>query len=462
MLDLAIINGTLVTAAGVTPGSIGLQGGKITVVAGPGVPLEAERVIDAAGKHIFPGVIDPHVHMKAPGMTFAESCERETRSLIAGGVTTGLVFVEAPNESYLPVLAERTANADQFSYCDLGFHPIIMGMDHVREVPRLAQQYGATSFKMYFAANSRELYPGTIAVDDGTLFEAFGTIAALGAPARAMVHAENWEIASVLQEKLVAEGRNDPAAWTDSKPNPLEEECIRRAAYYAHQQDCPLYVVHVSTAEGSRDIGAMRGQGQAITGETCPHYLMIHKNHKHATLAKYNPAIKGEADNAALWDALASGALECVGSDHIPIRWKDKSAGGFDDIWKARGGVPGSATILPLLLSEGINGGKLTLQQVAAVTSANAARIFGLADRKGNIAPGYDADLVVVDLNKELTFDPALLQVDYSLFTGETFRGWPVMTILGGEVVMEDGEITGKPGAGSYLRRAPFAAPVPA
>ena len=154
----------------------------------------------------------------------------------------------------------------------------------------------------------------------------------------------------------------------------------------------------------------------------------------------------------ALWSALADGSLECMGSDHIAIRWADKSRFGFDDIWEAQGGAPGSATILPLLLSEGVNGGRLTLPQVAAVTSANAARIFGIPG-KGRIAPGADADLVLVDLEREVELEPEMLQVDFSLFAGDRFRGWPVATVLRGEVVMEEGEILGAPGAGRYLRR---------
>src|SRR5262245_53115806 len=178
MLDLAIVNGTIVTPAGVKPGSVGVQNGKIAVVAAPDVQLEAARVIDAGGKHILPGVIDPHVHLR--NNPWSDSCERETRSLISGGVTTALVFVEAPNGSYFPVVEERSAMVGKSSYCDVGFHPIIMSLDHVREVPELADKWGCTSYKMYFAADSRQVYPGTITVNDGILWEAFKQIAALG------------------------------------------------------------------------------------------------------------------------------------------------------------------------------------------------------------------------------------------------------------------------------------------
>lgn len=451
--DLAIVGGTLVSPGGTKQSSVGILDGKIAAVVDPGIPLDASSTIDASGKHIFPGVIDPHVHMKALNQTFGETLQRETRSLITGGVTTALIFIEAPNASYEPVLAERVAAIPQSGYTDVGFHPIIMGLDHVREFPTLARKWGVSSAKMYFAANGRELYPGTIAVDDGTLWSAMGMLAALGSPAIAMVHAENWEIASAITQELQAAGRKDPAAWTESKPNPLEEECMKRAAYFAEQQNCPLYVVHISTAQGPQVIIDARARSVQMYGETCPHYLMIHAHHEKAAMAKYNPAIKWEDDNAALWEALASGKLQCVGSDHIPVRWPDKSKGGFDDIWTARGGVPGSATIFPLMLSEGVNKGRLSLEQVAAVTSANAARIFGLSDRKGTIAAGFDADLVIADLNKRVTVRPELLQLDFTLFDGQEFTGWPETTVLGGVPVVVNGEVTGKPGQGKYLRR---------
>ncbi len=458
--ELAIVGGTVVTPAGEWRGEIAVADGRIAALVAPGTPLHAERTLDATGRHVLPGVIDPHVHMPT-GDTFAAICERETRSLITGGVTTAMVFVASPHDPYGPVLAQQIAEVPRVAHCDIAFSPIIESLDHVRELPELAREHGATSYKMYFAAAGRELYPGTVAIDDGVLYEALGQIAALGDPAIAMVHAENWEIAQVLGERLRAEGRTDPAAWSESRPNALEEECMRRAAYYAGLQGCPLYVVHMSTAEGPQVVREARAKGVRMHGETCPHYLEIHAEHEKATLAKYNPAIKWRADNDALWRALADGGVTCMGSDHIPIRWEQKSAAGFDNIWDARGGVPGSATILPLLLARGVNEGRLTLPQVAAVTSGNAARLFGL-EGKGRIALGADADLVVVDLEREVEFRAELLQVDYSLFEGERFRGWPVATVLGGRVVMEDGQVTGSPGDGRYLRRELQAAGQPA
>ncbi|MCY4639324.1 MAG: amidohydrolase family protein [Chloroflexi bacterium] len=449
--ELAIVGGTVVTAQGEWRGEIAVTGGRIAALAEPGTPLDSERTLDAGGRHVLPGVIDPHVHMPSGG-DFAPICERETSSFIRGGVTSAMVFVAAPDEPYGPVLARQIAAVGSTAYCHVAFSPIIESMEHVRELPRLAREHGATSYKMYFAAGGRELYPATVAVDDGVLYEALGQIAALGDPAIAMVHAENWEIAAVLAERLRAEGRRDPAAWSESRPNALEEECMRRAAYYAERQRCPLYVVHMSTAEGPQVVREARSRGVRVDGETCPHYLEIHAQHERAALAKYNPAIKWRADNEALWRALGDGGVSCMGSDHIPIRWEQKSAGGFDDIWETRGGVPGSATILPLLLARGVNEGRLTLPQVAAVTSGNAARLFGLSG-KGRIEPGADADLVVVDLDREVDFRAELLGVDYSLFEGERFRGWPVATVLAGRVVMEEGEIAGSPGDGRYLRR---------
>ncbi len=449
--DLAIIGGTVVTPAREWLGEIAVTDGRVAALLTPGTTLDAKRTLDATGCHVLPGVIDPHVHMPS-GDAFPAICTRETRSQIAGGVTTAMVFVTSPHEPHEPILAHQIAEVPRVAHCNIAFSPIVASLEHVRELPQLAREHGATSYKMYFAAAGRELYPGTVAVDDGVLYETLGQIAALGDPAIAMVHAENWEIAQVLGERLRNEGRIDPAAWSESRPNPLEEECMHRAAYYAGLQGCPLYVVHMSTAEGPQVVREARAKGVRMYGETCPHYLEIHAEHPNATLAKYNPAIKWGTDNDALWRALADGGVTCMGSDHIPIRWEEKSISGFDNIWDARGGVPGSATILPLLLSRGVNEGRLTMPQVVAVTSGNAANLFGL-EGKGRIAIGADADLVIVDLDREVEFRAELLQIDFSLFEGESFRGWPVATVLGGHVVMEDGQIMGSPGDGHYLRR---------
>lgn len=453
MLDLAIVNGSIVTTAGVYRGTVGVSDGKIASLTAPDLEVEAKKTIDAAGKHVLPGVIDPHVHFRLVGRTFDDLCERETRSMIAGGVTTGLVFTEAPGRSYGLVLRERVAAIEDRSYCDLAIHVMIQGIDHVDEIPAIAADHGVTSFKHYFAAMGRELYPETIAVDDGVLWASFEAIGRLGPKATAMVHAEDWEVASMLTARLQAQGRKDPRAWTESKPTFVEEEAIRRAVFFAGRAGCRLFVVHVSSNAGVGIIAEARSRGQQVFAETCPHYLTINLDHPKAILARYNPSVKFPEDNAGLWRSLASGDVDCLGSDHIPIRWEDKKAPGFDDIWTARGGIPGSATILPLLLSEGVNKGRLTLPQVAEVTSAGPARIFGIDDRKGSIALGMDADLVIVDMERELEFHPELLQVDYSIFTGEQFKGWPVATVLRGEVVVNDGEILGKPGDGRYLRR---------
>jgi dihydropyrimidinase len=192
-------------------------------------------------------------------------------------------------------------------------------------------------------------------------------------------------------------------------------------------------------------------RGQTVIAETCPHYLAVHKDHPQAMLAKYNPAIKEEQDVAGLWDALRDGWVSTVGSDHIPVRLRDKDPAG-KDIWTVRGGSPGSGTILPVLLSEGVAKGRITLEKVAEVSSYNAARLFGLYPRKGLIVPGADADLVVVDVHKTMTMQPALLGLDIALTSGWEMTGWPVMTLVRGQVVAEDGQVVAMPGAGRYVR----------
>jgi dihydropyrimidinase len=428
---------------------VGVSNGKIVSV-GNDVPNSARRVIDAQGKHVLPGVIDPHVHMTSAGKTVEQSCQEETPSMVAGGVTSCLHFAQS-YDSYLPVFARDRAAVNRCSLVDVGFHAMLMEDVHLQELPRYAREFGVSSFKMFFAAGGAELYPGTRAVDDGFLFRAFREIAKLGRGVTAMAHCENWEIANTLAKELRAEGRTDAAAWTDSRPDFCEEEGMRRAVFLAGVNSCPLYIVHCSIAETAQIVAAAESEGLTVVAETCPHYLTVHRDHPLAIHAKYNPAVKEKHDLDALWAGLRSGWISTVGSDHIPVRRKDKDLAG-KDVWTARGGLPGSGTILPVLLSEGVNKQRITLERVAEVCSQNPAKVFGLYPRKGTIAPGADADLVLVDLEKTVTVTPEMLHLDFVLYEGWEMKGWPTLTMLRGQVVMEDGEITEEHGVGRYVR----------
>jgi dihydroorotase-like cyclic amidohydrolase len=453
--DILFRQAQIVSPWGVRPGDVAVRGGKISAITLPGEGPSAARTLDAAGKHLLPGVIDPHVHLTSAGKTLEQSCRDETPSMALGGVTTCLHFAQTTG-SYHPLFAEAPAVVRECSLIDVGLHAILMTEEHVAELPEYARRHAVRSFKMYMAAGGAELYPGTLSVDDGLVFRAMGVIREMGAPALAMVHAENWEIARALEAQLRAAGRHDAAAWTDARPALCEEETMQRAIYLARQQRCPLYIVHCSIGQAGQVVAEGRARGVPVIGETCPHYLTIHRDHERAILAKYNPAVKEAHDLEGLWAGLREGLISTVGSDHIPVRAKDKDLTG-KDIWTARGGAPGSGTILPVLLSEGVHRGRLSIEQVAAVTSYNAARTFGLYPRKGAIAVGADADLVLVDLERELTLRPEQLGLDFVLFDGWTFHGWPELTMVRGQIVVEDATLVGQPGSGRYVHEEPAA-----
>jgi dihydropyrimidinase len=368
-----------------------------------------------------------------------------------GGVTTCLSFLQT-YESYVSTLDQAIKDANDRALIDVGFHAILMLPQHLDELPECLSRFGCLSYKMYMSASGREIYPGTRTVDDGYLFRAFGSIASLGHGAIAQVHAENWEIAQVLAEDLKAKGRTDAAAWSESRPDLCEEDCVRRAIYLAGLQKCPLYIVHCSIGETPQLIAGARAKGHTVVAETCPHYLMLHKEHPLAMVAKYNPAIKEREDNQGLWEGLRDGWVSTVGSDHIPVRQAHKQPPP-KDVWSARGGLPGSGTILPVLLSEGVAKGRLTIEQVAAVSSYNTARAFGLP-RKGSIAPGYDGDVVVVDLNRRVKATSEMLGLDLAMIDGWDMTGWPETTIVRGQIVADQGRIVSSAGTGRYVRNA--------
>lgn len=453
MLDLLIRGGTVVTRAGCYPADLGVRDGRIAGLYEPGSGPEATEVQSATGLHVLPGVVDPHGHLRARGRSFAESCERMSRQMAAGGTTSFFDFTHTSG-SYLELLDDLRANIEARSIVDMGSNPIVMNRAHVSELPELARRHGIAAIKMFPAGSRRELYPDTFSADDGTLWLAMRAAAAQDPQLLVRVHAENWEIVWALEPELRAAGRTDAGTWTDARPHVCEEETLRRVAFLAGRAGCPAYAVHLTTAAAVEVIARSWADGTRLYGETCPHYLTIHRDHPRAMQARYQPSVKTAADCEALWAGLRRGWIHTVGSDHIPVSGEQKRSGG-PDIWSTVGGAPGSGTILPVLLHFGVAQGRLTLPDVARVSSYNAARLLRLHPRKGAIRVGADADLVLVDLRKQVVVDPALLQVDFSLFDGERFTGWPLQTFVRGRRVMADGQILVPPGGGRYLAAGP-------
>jgi dihydropyrimidinase len=466
--DTLVVNGRVVGPRhGPQPADLGIAGKRIAAVLDPYSrgSHTAARTIDAGGKVVLPGVIDPHTHFGlAAGLA---DWETESRSAAAGGVTTVLNFLMSGEPYDAEYRATREA-ADRSSHVDYGLHLCPSTPTHLAEMPRYMAEYGITSYKYFTSFRGTEgHYLGIQGTDDSFLYRYLRLVAQHDG-AMACIHTENIEVVWHLRQELQAAGRDDLAAWDESRPDWVEADCVHRGILFARQAGAPLYIVHMSAALCLDEVRSARRRwpGVRVYVETCPHFL-THTSESPLvphTLGKINPPLRHAADVEALWAGLADGTVDTVGSDHAARR-KAKKTG---TIWSSAAGFPGTGAILPVLLSEGYHRRGLPLERIVELTSSNPARLFGLAPRKGSLAVGADADLVIVDLDAERVCDGDTFQshADYSLYDGWTLKGWPVLTMLRGRVIMENGRVVTPPGSGRYLSRTvrprAAAAPVPA
>jgi dihydropyrimidinase len=444
-LDLLIRGGTVVRPNGAVVADIGIRNGRIAVIAEPGEDLIAARILDAQGLHILPGVIDGHAHIGLGGL---EEYDLDTGSAATGGVTTVLYYLIS-KDSYHPVVEEHLALAGQNAHIDYGYHLTLMTPEHMDEIGSLTEQWGIKSYKFFMHFRGNEgLYMGVTGTDDGLLYGMMEEIARHDGVLA--VHAENIEIAWLLRARLKAAGRVDLAAWNESRPPFVEAEAVQRAAIFAAQVGCPLYFVHITSEAGLNAVRFSRQRyGETpIYVETCPHYLTHTQDSEIGPVGKVNPPLRSDNDIAALWQGLADGTFDTVGSDHVGRRFAKKQG----NIWEASAGFPGLTTLLPVLLSEGYHKRGLSLSQIAYVSAYRPAEIFKLADRKGDIRVGLDADLALVDLQWERTPDPSWLGTwsDYSIYENWPLKGWPRYTLIRGRIVQEEGKVVAEPGYGRY------------
>ncbi len=447
-LDLLLVNGRLVIPeTGEVEAAVGIADGRIVAILGGAALPEAAETIDLGGKVVLPGVIDPHTHVKLgpPDGWFTE-----TRAGALGGVTTILDF-QLMSSSYVAAYKAIREEADSRACIDYGLHFCPCTEEHLGEVDRYVQELGVPSFKFFMSFRGNEgAYLGVAGTDDGYFYELCQRVAKH--PGTVLCpHTENIEIVNRLEPLVKQRGDESLQAWASTRPPITEAENVNRAAFFGRATGCSMYIVHMSSAFSLDEVRKARGNGATIYAETCPQYLTHTMDSPLGLLAKANPPLQTQKDVDALWEGIADGSIDTIGSDHVPRPQSSKEGG----IWKASKGGPNISMILPVLLSEGVHRRGLTLEQVARVSSYNPARLFNLYPRKGTIQVGSDADLTIVDLDleREVKAEKQQSYAGYTIYEGWRMRGWPVMTISRGRVIARDETFLGEPGMGRYLSR---------
>lgn len=459
-MSVLIKGGRIVTAADDYVGDIFIENGAVSLI-GESLDVNGDKVIDATGKYVIPGAIDPHTHIEmAFGGTI--TCDDFTSGTVAaafGGTTSLIDFcIQMPGQSFPEALETYHEKIERCKpVIDVGFHIAITDLDEGGTLEDLAKvpDEGVTSYKLFMA------YKGAVMVDDETLFKVMELAAETGC--LVMVHAENGDAIDVLVKRAVAEGKTEPKWHAVTRPPETEGEATNRAIQLARVAGCPLYVVHVSCKEAIDPIAQARLNDWDAWGETCTQYLFIDETaldqpNFEGGKYVYTPPPRPKENQGHLWHALATDMLSVVSTDHCPFNWDGQKTLGKDDFSKIPNGGPGIENRLHMLYHHGVRGGRFNLNRFVELTSTNVAKFFGLYPRKGTIAVGSDADIVVWDPDKKLTISAKTnhSNVDYNLFEGEKVQGAPGAVLVRGQVIVENDELVAEPGAGQFVKRARF------
>lgn len=482
-VDLTITGGTVVTPSGKRRAGVAIDSGRIVAVAADEHLPRARETFDATGLHLLPGLVDSEAH---PGCysPLKDDLASESRAAVTSGVTTWGIhapstrmgdpnfveFVQPENVvSFHDVFGHFTDLVESDSAVDIFLTYMLETDQQAQEIPEYAQDHGVTSYKLYLQSMSPDAephWPGRRAglghgFDDGTCWLTMEAVADLGRPGVVCMHCENWEIARIFDKRLRAEGRTDWAAWSDRSPHFLEATHIRTYGDMARELDCPIYIQHATTPESYREIGELRGRGATVWAQTGPHWLHFGKGEPNAW--RINVPLRSRDNNPNIWNALRDGTIDSVGSDHV-VSWlpSDYETSYNEDLWELKTGFTSRVEMLLPVLLEGVHQGKLTLERLVEVACRNPARIFGLYPRKGSLEVGADADLAVVDLDREVKVsnDNVLTRSGWTVLDGHTMHGWNVATFLRGKQMSRWQD--GAPGPefigdadGSYLQREP-------
>ncbi|SHL46552.1 dihydropyrimidinase [Anaerocolumna jejuensis DSM 15929] len=453
-MDLIIKNGTIVTAKESFIADIAVKDGKIALI-GTDLSMEAAKVVDATGKLVLPGAIDAHTHLAMPfgGTVSADGYLSGTRAAACGGVTTVFDYpMQRKGKGILETIGERKAMCDPEACVDYAFHCIITDLNGGELLEEFAASvdFGVTSFKCFFVYKKEGMM-----VDDGTFVKVLLKAKEVGAITN--IHAENPDVIDLNIENFLKEGKT--SAWYHylSRPEYVEAEADKRAVHWAKSVEAPLYIVHMADKEGLEAAAEAKLAGHPIFIETCPQYLEftseVYKREDGRNFV-CSPPIKGQESQEALWDAIKKGIIDTVATDHCPFQSYEKDWG-KDDFTKIPNGCAGVENLYPYMLAAA-NSGRISFNRAVELCSANPAKIFG-CDTKGSLTVGKDADIVLYDRDKDFTISVSNMHSDYdhTIWEGRKLHGYPVQTYVRGRLVYDNGEFTGEPGYGQFIKRKP-------
>jgi dihydropyrimidinase len=458
--DTVIKNGVVVTATDTYAGDVGIVGDKVAAV-GQGLPIEGgARALDAAGRYVMPGGIDVHTHLDMPfgGTTSADDFQSGTIAAAHGGTTTLIDFaIQYKGQSLRTAFDTWMRKAEGKAAIDYAFHCIItdLGTAQLEEMGQLVRD-GVSSFKLFMA------YPGVFMLDDATIFKAMSQAARYGG--LICMHAENGGAIDVIVQRALAEGKRAPKYHALTRPTTAEAEATARSIALAEMAGAPVYIVHLSCNDALEKVREARDRGLPAYAETCPQYLFLSIENFDVPGfegAKYvfTPPLREKWHQEKLWQGLARDDLQVVSTDHCPFCYKEQKELGKDDFTKIPNGGPGIEHRLSLVYTGGVHGKRFSPNRFVQLVSTAPAKLFGLYPRKGTVAVGSDADLVIFDPNAEETISAKThhMRVDYSMFEGIRVKGLPKAVLSRGRLVIENGKFVGQPGSGSFLRRQTYA-----
>ena len=457
-MSVLIKNGRVITAVDDYMGDVYIENETVSLI-GKNLEVEADEVIDASGKYLFPGGLDPHTHLDMPfgGTTSADDFETGTRAAAHGGTTTLIDFaIQTKGHSTLEALDTWHAKADGKTAIDYGFHMIVTDLEdnRVHEMKMLADA-GVTSYKLFMA------YPGVLYVDDGTIYRAMRQAGENGTVV--CMHAENGIVIDEIVKIALAEGKTEPKYHAMTRPTRMEAEGVHRAISIAEVAQVPVYIVHLSSSDALEQVMLARNRGVHAFAETCPQYLFLdHSYYEQEGFegAKYvmTPALREKWNQDELWKGLRFGDLQSISTDHCPFCFKDQKILGINDFSKIPNGGPGVENRMSLVYNGGVNSGRISLNKFVELTSTAAAKTFGLFPKKGTIAVGSDADIVIFDPHRKETISinnacTHHMRVDYNAYEGFEVTGFTETVLSRGNVIIKDCEYVGQKGDGRFLKR---------